>query len=123
MVAVEYLGGLPERPDGAQVMATVDAKALHLKRRGFLHGWSSHLPLGEIASVELTTADEIRAKGVLPSLSAPLPDHDRDYFLAIEATPEARAVSIILRGPWAAVDALRQEILRGRQRAGKQWRS
>lgn len=123
MVAIEYLGGLPGRPDAAPVVATVAGQALHLKRRGFLRGWSSRLPLGAIATAELATAEDVRARGVLPPLGGPPPAQAREYFLAIEATPAAEAVSIVLRGSWAAVDGLRQEILKGRQRAAPQWRS
>ena len=123
MVAIEYLGGLPGRPDAAPIVATVAGRALQFKRRGFLRGWSSQLPLGAIASAELTTAEALRSRGVLPPPGGALPEQAREYFLAIEATPEADAVSIVLRGSWAAVDGLRQEILKGRQRAVRKWRS
>ncbi len=123
MVGVEYLGGLPQRQDAAPVEVTVDRRALHLKHGGFLRGWSYQLPLASIASVELTTAREVRARGILSPRSAALLGQAREDLLAIDASPGASTVSVILRGPWAELEHLRQEILKARMRAAKQWRS
>jgi hypothetical protein len=123
MVVVEYLGGLPGRQDAARVEATVDQRALRFKQGGFLRGWTHHLPLAEIASVELTTAQEVRAQGLLPPGAEAASGAERAYFLAIAAPPGDRAPPIILHGPWADLEHLRQAILQARMRAAKQWKS
>jgi hypothetical protein len=123
MVVVEYLGGLPRRQDAARVEVTVDRRALRFKQGGFLRGWSHQLPFDRIASVELTTAREVEARGLLPPSIQDLPGQARAYFLALEAPPGDHAPSVILRGPWADLDRLRQDILQARMRAAKQWQS
>ena len=122
MVVVEYLGGVPGRPAGAPVAVTVRAGALRFKQGGFLRGWSCHLPLATIAAAELWTARALDAAGRRPSGARARPDEAGAYLLAIEARPAGDAAAIVLGGPPAALEALRQEILRGRMRAAKQWR-
>lgn len=121
MATVEYLSGLPRREGVAPVEVTVDQQVLRLKHGGFLRGWSYQLPLATITSVELATTQEVRAKGILPPGGATLPEQAQDYFLAIDAPLGDRALSVILRGSWTVLEHLRQDILKGRMRASKQW--
>ena len=123
MVVVEYLGGLPRRRGAALVAVTVDRRGVRLKQGGFLRGWSHHLPFARIASVELATAREVEARGLLPAGAEDLPGQARQHFLALEAPPGDRAPSVILRGSWADLGRLRQDILQARMRAAKQWQS
>lgn len=121
MVAVEYLGGLPQRRDAAPVEVTLQRGMLRFKHGGFLRGWSYQLPLATVVGVELLTAREVGGKGVLPPGSELLAGQAQEYFLAIDAPLGDRTMSVILRGPWAALEHLRQDILKGRMRAAKQW--
>lgn len=122
MIAVEYLGGLPQRQAAAPVEVTVDQQALRFKHGGFLRGWSHQLPLATIARVELTTGQEARAAGLLPPGGDGLPGQAGDELLAIDTRLGERTTSVVLRGPRAALEHLRQDILKGRMRAAKQWK-
>ena len=123
MTTVEYLGGLSKGKAGDLVEVTVQQRTLHLKRGRFLLGWSQHLPLAEIARVELATAEEIGVKGLLPPDVVALLGHHQEHLLAIDMRQGEDTTSVILRGPWAELDQLRQTILKGRMRASKQWKS
>ncbi|CAA9585487.1 MAG: hypothetical protein AVDCRST_MAG88-3874 [uncultured Thermomicrobiales bacterium] len=123
MVVIEYLGGVPRRPAAARVEASVRDGMLHLKQGDFLRGWTCRVPLTTITGAELATARDVGAAGIQPlDGRGPLGDM-REYLLAIEAPLRDGATTIILRGPPATLERLRQEILRGRMRAAKQWRS
>jgi hypothetical protein len=123
MMTVEYLGGLPGRDAALSITAIVQGGAVRLRRRGLRGGWSCHLPLATIASAELTTAQEVRARHVLAAPGAALLGQPQECLLAIEGLADHRATSIILRGPHAALQGLREDILTGRRRAAKQWQA
>lgn len=123
MTTVEYLGGLPKGKAEELVEVTVQQRTLHFKQGRFLRGWSQHLPLAEIERVELATAQEIGAKGVLPADVVALLEHHQEHLLAIDTRQGTDTTSVILRGPWAELDQLRQDILKARMRAAKQWKS
>ena len=123
MVTVEYLGGLPRRDVALMIVVTVRDGAVHLKHGRLLGGWACHLPFARIASAELTTAQEVRARGMLTAASAALLGRPQECLLAIAGTLDRRAVSIVLRGPHMTILGLREDILPRRMRAAKQWRS
>lgn len=123
MAIVEYLGGLPRRDQALSITVTVQGGTVRLKRGGLIGGWLCQLPLATIASAELTTAQEVRAKNLLAAPSAALLGQPQECLLAIEGTLDQHATSVILRGPRVALMGLREEILTGRMRAAKQWRS
>jgi hypothetical protein len=123
MATVEYLGGLPHHDVALSITATVHGGTVRLKRGGLIGGWLCQLPLATIASAELTTAQEVRARSVLAAPSAALLGQPQECLLAIEGMLDQRATSIILRGPRVALMGLREDILTGRMRAAKQWRS
>lgn len=121
MSTVEYLGGLPRRDASAPIAATVRDDTLQLRHSRFFGGWSYRVPLAAIASAELATAQEVRAGGLLPATAPADLDQPQGRLLAIVVQGEAHPATIILRGPWPVISALRQEILRGRMRAARQW--
>ena len=121
MATVEYLSGLPQREGVATVEVTVDQQALRFKHGGFLRGWSYQLPLATITSVELATTQEVRARGISLSGGVTLPEGAQDYFLVIDAPLGNHALSVILRGSWTVLEHVRQDVLKGRMRASKQW--
>lgn len=123
MAAVEYLGGLPGREKAVPVEVTVHGQALRVRHGGFLGGWTYQLPLAAIARVEMTTLGEVREAGRLPSADLAAPGEAGERLLAIDSVPEADPVALVLRGPWATLDQLRQDVLKGRMRAAKQWHS
>jgi hypothetical protein len=123
MITVEYLGGLAGRDAALSIRVIVQGGVMRLRYRRFRGGWSCHLPLATIASAELTTAPEVRARQhVLAAPSAALLGQPQECLLAIEGEADHRATSVILRGPHAALLGLREAILTGRKRAAKQWR-
>jgi hypothetical protein len=122
MITVEYRGGLAGRDVALSITAIVQGGVVRLRYRSFRGGWSCHLPLATIASAELTTAQEVRARHVLAAPSAALLGQPQECLLAIEGEADHRATSVILRGPHAALLGLREDILTGRKRAAKQWR-
>ena len=123
MAAVEYRGGLPRRDVALTITVTVRAGAVHLKHGRRLGGWACRLPFATIASAELTTAQEVRARGMLTAASAALLGRPQECLLAIAGTLGRRAFSVIVRGPHMIILGLREDILTGRMRAARQWRS
>lgn len=123
MITVEYVGGLPGRDAALPVTVGVRHGAVRLKHGGLLGGWSCRLPLATIANAELATAQEARARCARGDEGAIRPCRPQEYFLTIEGMIGSRAASIVLRGPSAALLGLREDILAGRRRSGRQWRS
>jgi hypothetical protein len=118
MGTFEYLGGLPKGAATQTVEVTVRRESVRFQHGNFLRGWSHSLPLATITSVEQVTAEQAAARGI----TTPVGLHD-EHFLAIEAGQGDGVISVILRGQWAELDELRQNILKGRMRAAKQWKS
>lgn len=120
MATVEYLGGLPGHEAIAPVTVAVRDETLRLRHSRLFGGWSYRVPLVGIASAELATAREAQAQG-LPAATGGAPGQPQGSLLTIVVQEEQLQTTIVLRGPWTMISDLRQEILRGRMRAAKQW--
>ena len=107
MITVEYVGGLPRRDVALPVTVGVRDGAVRLKHGGFLGGWSCRLPLATIASAELATAQEARARCARGDEGAIRPCRPQESYLAIAGMLGSRATSIVLRGPSATLLGLR----------------
>ena len=121
MTTVEYLGGLPGHEAIAPVTVAVRDETLRLRHSRLFGGWSYRVPLVGIASAELATAREAQTQGLPAAPVAADPGQPQSSLLTIVIQEEQLQTTIVLRGPWAMISDLRQEILRGRMRAAKQW--
>ena len=121
MATIEYLGGVPRRAASGPIAATVRDDTLQLRHSRFFGGWSYRVALTAIDSAELATAQEVRAGGLLPEAATAELGQSQGRLLAIVVGGARCPTTIILRGPWPIIAELRQEILRGRMRAARQW--